>query len=244
MGRKIFEIRDGAVFVSVRRFGRLRERRVSLSSLNLDYGTVAQRNHGAIVYSLGGVMLFGGISWALWHLRSLPAGAGMLLLYLPTIALGLSLISLIRWCPRMEFYVFTNHWRRQALAIMRERAQGEACDEFVRKLVVSIEADQATTPPANLADLLAAQEGGVESSDGLAGGFQKWRASLAFGVMACALPLVPPAAHYLGALLFPLVFAFCVAAALFCVLSFAAKEPRRWWSLLGLASSLVPPFFS
>jgi hypothetical protein len=135
------------------------------------------------------------------------------------------------------FYQFRNHWGNPIFNIVRERKQARECDAFVAQLVQCIELLANEVPPAPE----ARADGGSALSTTV--GQDRWKVSIILGAFAAALPLWQGALHYLGDMAFPFVFLVCVVGVAMGVLSFLAKETWRWLALVGMALSLVPPFF-
>ena len=147
------------------------------------------------------------------------------------------------WIRRVEFFEFRNHWGKPVLHIIRERKQAADCAAFITALVAHIELAQSDLPPEERTKLLRQLVDDSTGASGLRPGQDKWKVSIGLGVLAVVFPLVPAVNYSSDPSLFPIIFLLCVGGAGFSIFSFLAKEPRRWWSVLGLVLSLIPAYF-
>ena len=142
--------------------------------------------------------------------------------------LGLALQGL----PPLQFYVFRNHWGRDAFQIAREGTHLTECDIFVQELQRCIAIASGEAPPRESDEVLAPAPAAPP---------QKWLLGLVCGGTAAVLPWLP---NFVGfGFGFVVVFFLTIGALIFSVYSFSAKEKLRWLSLLGAVLGLVPPLF-
>lgn len=243
LGRVIFQIRDGCLFISSQHFGRQIEDRVDLRSLTSNYEARAVRLYSWLVICLAGCLLCAVVMWGLWRQTTVPRDALLIFGTWAAMSFGVCLLGAIRATPRLFFYVFSNQWGNPALNLIRESRQAAECDAFVAELVAHIELAQSGLDQAARVRLLSELDTIVDESLGQAPDADKWKLSIGLGVLAVGLPAFPGLVEYSAGLLFPLIFLFCVGGMGFSYYSFLRKEPQRWWSLLGGALSLIPPIF-
>ncbi|HVU17983.1 MAG TPA: hypothetical protein VHD32_13740 [Candidatus Didemnitutus sp.] len=243
LGRVIFELRDDALSFSQRRFGRRIEGQIPLRRLAPECETRAISPTRPLTISLIGAFLSGGLAWGIVQSPSIPAGAAAYLAEWPGIVCVICIVRAIRWSRRIEYYRFNNIWKRPVLHIIREKAQAAECDAFVAALIRQIELAESDLSPDERAALLAeAREmPATQSASGLV--LSRWKGSIALGILACLLPLPPPIRAGFGGLLLPVVIVLCAGGASLSVFSFLSKERGRWFGLIGLLLSLVPPAF-
>lgn len=157
--------------------------------------------------------------------------------------LAASLVNAIRFTPRVEFFTFLNQWGWPAFSIVRAKRQAAECDAFILTLVAAIELAHSEMPEADRKDALRPLLDELQSSAVAPGDIPQWRLSLATGLAAVLLPILPGVIVAWGDLLFFIEFPLCVVAMAFGLLAIWNREPRCWWGLLGVALGLVPLFF-
>lgn len=238
----IYQIRDDWLQVSARGLvGRFTDYGFELRRIDPNYEPRITRNYLLLIIPLIILALCLVAIWGLMHQSSLPEGSPVLFYQWPVTWGVLSLFAAIRGSRRIEYYQFKNRAGRPILSIIREREQAKECAAFITTLIAHIEIAQADVTPEERTKMFRSL--GSESFVGLDAepGLDLWKVSIALGVLASGLPLVPRLDYYLP--LFLIVFPLCVGAAALCVFSFTTKESKRWWSVIGLVLSLVPPLF-
>jgi hypothetical protein len=244
LGRVIYQIRDGALYISVSKFGRgFEEHRVDLRRLSPDYKPLTFRLNFVLGLVGGFLVLCCLALWGLHRQTLIPEGAVGWLMHWPIYGIAFSLIAAVRFSRRFECFQFFDNWDKPALVIIREPAQAQECEAFVLALVSHIELARSNLPAAEREAVLRQLE---RESAGLPAAGQDlayWKLSLVFGGLAVGIPWVPGLAYYFDLLHFMLVFWLCVGGAACCVFSYQKKESGRHWSVLGLLLSLIPPFF-
>lgn len=242
-GRAIFEISRDEVHVSSWMLGRRGELRVPVRELSPNYVPGSVRIYTALYGSLAGVLVCSATLWLLYRTDAVPEGPQGFLAHWPLIGLAASLVNAIRFTPRVEFFTFCNQWGRPVFSIVREKKQAAECDAFILTLVAAIELAHSEMSEADRKDALRPLLDELQSSAVVSGDVPKWQLSLATGLAAVLLPLLPGVIASWGDLLFFVEFPLCVVAMAFGILALWNREPRRWWGLLGVALGLVPLFF-
>ena len=244
IGRVIYQIRDGHLQISASKFGRgFNECRLALRSLNPNYTPRFVRLYALLVIPFVLALLCGVVIRGLFH-QTLIRQEALIYIYQWPVTFGVVfLILAIRGIRRVEFFEFRNHWGKPVLHIIRERKQAAECAAFITVLVAHIELAQSDLPPEERTKLLRQLVDDSTGASGLRPGQDKWKVSIGLGVLAVVFPLVPAVNYSSDPSLFPIIFLLCVGGAGFSIFSFLAKEPRRWWSVLGLVLSLIPAYF-
>jgi hypothetical protein len=238
----IYQIRDEQLWVSERAlFGKFKDRKLPLRQLDPDYRPCIARSYALVIIPLSGAALGAAAIWGLQKQSFLPQESLMLIYEFLVVLSGFLLLVAIRGSRRIEYYQFTNLAGRSVLSIIREREQNEECAAFIMSLVAHIELAQADLSPGEHDKLLGRLVKDATAPAIPAPGEALWKKSIAFGVLASGLPLVPNLADYLP--LFEITYGLCFIGAVCCVYSFMSNEPNRWWSLLGMILSLIPPYF-
>lgn len=239
----VYQIRDGHLFISARPLvGRFKEYRLDLRSLDPDYQPLITRNYALLIIPLITLLLCAAALWGLMHQTLLPGGALHGLYQWPLVGFVSSLVAAIRGSRRIEYFQFKTRWGTPALTIIREREQTEECAAFITTLVGHIEVAQSELSPEERRKLLRRLEEENPITPTIESGVALWKMSLAAGALAFALPWLPNQEYYFAGFIFPLVFILCVCGAACSVYSFLYKEPKRWWSAVGLVLSLIPVF--
>jgi hypothetical protein len=242
-GRAIFEISRGEVLVSSWISGRQSVFRIPVRELSANYIPGAVRIYAVLYGSLAGVFVCSATLWFLYHSSAVPEGPQGFLAHWPLIGLAASLINAIRFTPRVEFFTFCNQWGRPAFSIVREKKQAAECDAFILTLVAAIELAHREMSEAEQKDALRPLLDELRSSAVVSGDIPKWQLSIAIGLAAVLLPILPGVIASWGDLLFSVEFPLCVVAMAFGIIAIWNREPGRWWGLLGVALGLVPLFF-
>lgn len=242
-GRAIFEISRDKIHVSSWLLGRRSELRVPIRELSSKYVSGSVRIYAVLYGSLAGVLVCSAALWLLYHTDAVPEGPQGFLAHWPLIGLAASLINAIRFTPRVEFFTFCNQWGRPVFSIVREKKQAAECDAFILTLVAAIELSHSEMSEADRKDALRPLLDELQSSAVVSGDIPKWQLSLATGLAAVLLPILPGVIASWGDLLFLIEFPLCVVAMALGILAIWNREPNRWWGLLGVALGLVPLFF-
>lgn len=243
INRVIFQINDGHLLVSTKPLvGPFQEHRFALRNLDPDYRPGFTRNYALLLTPLVLAVLCAGVFRGLWQQSLLPREAIRVPLMYSAIWFAASIAGAIRGSRRIEYFQFNNIWKRPAVFIIRERSQSAECADFIAALVAHIEVAQSDLPAAERKLLLERLVDDRGTAANAQPGQNLWLASIWLGIFAVVFPLL------LGGLsqdpsLFPIMFLLCVGGASLCIFSFLANEPRRWWSVVGLVLSLLPPFF-
>jgi hypothetical protein len=244
LGRAIFQIRDGALYISLARLsGGFNELHFDLRSLDPKYKPVAVRLNFQLLVS--GVVLFL-CSFALWGLYQqslIPQEALGYFRQWPVYGIVLSLIMAIRASSRVECFLFSDHWGKPKFFIVRERRQTVECEAFIDALIAHIGIAQSSLPGNEREAVLRKLSLEEVAAPQTELDVPYWKLSLVLGILAASIPWIPNLAYYFVGLEFMLVFSLCVGGAVFCAFSYTTNESNRHWSLLGLILSLIPPFF-
>jgi len=147
--------------------------------------------------------------------------------------------GVVRATPRTEYFQFYDQWKKPAFFIVREKAQAQECDAYVRLLLDEIERVNrgekgAPTKAAPISTVFL-----PPPQDTYIAREIRWQISLIMGGLAVGVPLIPKASEYLGDLLF-IQFVVCSLTGLVCAfLSYQSKERFRHLALIGAALSLL-----
>ncbi|HWA24935.1 MAG TPA: hypothetical protein VG734_04600 [Lacunisphaera sp.] len=247
--RTIYQIRGNELAISVLnpRGNGFSEFLVDLRTVDSNYQPRAVRLYllvlipGAVAV-LSGLVIWGLMqAWGLKQLAVVPREVMVHFLLWPAIIFAMSLAFAIRGTRRVEYYQFLNQWKRPAFQIICEREQRAECAAFISALVAHIELAQSDLPEAERRSLLERVAAETHEQPAPATNGWRWKLSLGCGALAAGLPLWPGSAGdtSLVVILFPL----CALGLIATWLSFAKREPGRWWSLAGAALALFPPFF-
>lgn len=241
IGRGIFLLREDTLEVTVSSFGTKSSNRHLLRSIDLDYQLVAHRFWILILAPL--VLGIAAASAAVWILNrpTLPAD----LAFFPGLFALALLVSSFRGIPRVELFLFLDHWRKPLFFIVRERHQSSECEAFLSVLVERIESLERGSPPAS-SPIQSRDSSAVKlpEADGdriSLAGQHRWVAAIGCGMLSAGFPIVAPDEW---ANLTLMVVLFATASGLtFGVMSFLAKERWRLLAVIGIALSFVAPLF-
>jgi hypothetical protein len=243
----IFQIRGDQLAISITRHsGGFDEQVIDLRTVDPNYQPLAVRLDRLVAIYGTIAVLSAAVVWGLWQLTSyvpfVPRETFLHFFLWPSLFFAIAFAQSIQSSRRMEYYVFNNQWKKPAFRIICERSQRDECAAFISILVARIELAQSGLPGDERARLLAQFE--AETPLPARPVFNtRWKWSIAFGALATGLPPIPGLVEASGGWAFPVVFVLCAWGLCLSVYSFLGKEPGRWWSLLGAALSLVPPFF-
>jgi len=240
VGRTVFQIRGDQLEIYARNFGRRASGRIPLAQISSDYELVARRFPVLIYAPLGTAALSYALIYAAFHQTTVPREIATG----PIVFFAISVLAVFRGVPRLEIFVFQDFWRRPLFYIVRESGQADACNAFVAALLDRIQAAETGEPvdpttPSEFASSLPKQ--GLAAVFG--SGQNRWWLALVAGIVSAG---VPPALQDLPAFdpyMLPLVIFASIGGLLCGTLSFVARERHRYWSLLGMAFSLVAPLF-
>lgn len=239
IGRGIFLLREQTLEVTTSVFGVNSARMFSLSSISPDYQPVAQRFWILILVPLIlTVLALAAVSWILHDDRIQDT----LAIYPLMLAIVWTIVT-FNGVPRVELFVFFDHWRKPLFYIVREPAQRTDCERFIAALVDRIEMvahgqrQEARHPISPIASAVK-----LASSDSAVGlkREDRWKLSIGCGVLAAAFPLIRLGGEWIEITFFVEMLGIA-GGLLFGVLSFLAKERLRLLALFGLGLALIAP---
>lgn len=240
----IFQIRDGRLLISERRFlGKFQDRELDLRWVSPDYNPGIARNHTAVVIFFLLAVISGAATWGVFHQTVIPREATFYTIQWPAGLFVIFFASAIRWSRRIEYYAFNNKAGELVLVIFREPEQADECAAFIATLVAQIEIAQGDLNPEEKSRLLASIGANRSFNPPVVPGLALWKLAIVSGLLAAALPLVPNLDHYLAGFLFPVVFLCCAGGVSLSAFSFLVNERMRWLSAVGAILALIPPFF-
>jgi hypothetical protein len=238
----IYQIRDGQLWISERElWGKFKDRKIDLRQLDPDYTPLIARNYALLLIPLIGAVFCTAAIWGLWQQSFLPQEALFLINAALYVFLGFLLLAAIPGSRRIEYFQFNNFAGRPVLSIIREKEQAKECAAFITALVAHIELAQSDLSPEEHNKILSQLEADATATPIASLGPSLWKRSIFFGVLASGLPLVPNVEIYLP--LFEITSVLCGMGAVCSVYSFMNKEPGRWWGIIGMVLSLIPPYF-
>lgn len=244
LGKKIFQIRDGVLEVTAYRLGaKFGEHRFDLQTLDPDYQPRTGRLHVLLIFGGVGLVLALAVLWGLYNQTFIPREALTYFYYWPASMLAVSLAWVVYGTRRVEYYVFCNHWKKPVFDIVRESGQADECARFILALVEHIKLAQSELPAAERQIRAQAITRELLPSAPPPPAWRKWKLSILCGSLACVLPLIPGLVDLIHPFLLLIVFGLCAGGVAWCYFSFDAREPRRWWSLVGAGLSVIPVFF-
>lgn len=238
LGRVVFTLRDDELEVMTQFFGNRFERKIPIRSIATDYHAVAHRSTRLIVLFLilAGVCIF--LARLAFTQSVLPTIVGI---YPTMFAVGFA-AGALAFARRLEGYQFTDRWQRPLFVILREHDQIEECDAFVRELLDRIERQDAGLPLGNGREppQRAASAVRVGTGEGEEAPAAQWKRAIIAGVVAAGYPLAFFRMPELAEFSLPVFIVASTAALMTSGLSFVRNEPRKYWSLLGLALCAIP----
>jgi hypothetical protein len=246
IGRVIFRIRDGALFISALPLikGESRtEYRMDLRQLDSNYTPRIARDHALLAIPALVVLLMVSGIWALRRQTYFPQVSLVFFYEILVVGFISSLVLAIKGSRRIEYYEFRNHWGKTLLNIICEREQKADCDEFIQELVSHIEIAQSDLPAKERSLILAELDGESKPAPHLDPSWPRWSLCIALGALGSGLPLLPGEALSVDPSVIIFVFPLCVGGLIAGYFSFQKRESKCWWSIVGLILSLLPPFF-
>jgi hypothetical protein len=241
LGRSIFALRGETLELTSHLWGRKNELRFPLRSISADYDLQASRFPRVIALHLVLALVCFDATY-----RLLMAGTWPQILAMYSGIFGLMfLLAGLRFVRRVEYFIFRDHWKHPLFSILREREQTDECDAFVRELLDRIERAESGLPPDQSPSeppkpVSAVRLPADDAHDPPLN--HRWLLSLIAGVVSTVFPIATePFVASPTAL--AVVIIFSTGGILAGWLSFAAKEPKRYWSLAGVLLSLVPIAF-
>lgn len=241
IGRNYYRLKPDCIEISLL-WWRGGDRRFLLRSISLDYSRGAHRFH--YLYIIPGIVAALALSFITLVL-SQDVMPHTIIIHASFFLIG-GVVGVIRGVPRVEYFQFYDHWRRPMFYIVREGANAEECDDFVREFLDRVERAHNEETHVEMAASPLAPVSAVHlpsAHDAYFSGEIKWQFAIVFGVLAAGLPLVPRLDASLAGLLFMIVFGCTLGGLVMAVLSYQAKERWRHLSLVGAVLSLIPPFF-
>jgi hypothetical protein len=233
--------------VELRNFG-LRSSAVHpLRTISADYTLAARRVHFLYVVPLVfGAVCFFMIRAMLNH--PLPEGVNTLIIY-PMMFLGAAAVAVLRGLPRIELFVFYDHWRKPLFYFVRETSQRAECDAFIQELLSRIEqSDCEPDPPTaeTAAPALPDRPSAVvmprDASINVFGASQpRWIISVICGIIAFEFSQFANQITDDPAVYFLVIMPTVGGALVFGVLSILAKEQKRFLSLAGMLLGIAGP---
>lgn len=222
-------------------FGTKSSKRYLLRSIASDYQLVAHRFWILIIAPLVlGIAAAGAAVWILGR-PTLPADLAIL----PALFALALLVAALRGIPRVELFVFLDHWRKPLFFIVRERHQSTECEAFLSVLIERIECLERnalpTSTPSQPHDSSAVKLPEADGDRISLAGQNRWVIAIGCGMLSAGFPIVAPDEW---ANLTLMVVLFGTMGGLSSgVMSFLAKERWRILAVIGIALSFVAPLF-
>lgn len=240
LGRTIFRMRGDQLDIDVWRFGLRGRSSFALRSLSPDYEIRAVRVHWLYLWPAFVALVAGVI---IYLMLSVPFPFRSLVIY-PGIFLAVGVAGFVHGLKRVEFFLFSDHWKRPVVQVLREPGETKACDAFVTELIYRIEQSNAGLPILVTPEDSASPRSAVrlpllpEDSRPAAAG-NCWLLAIVCGFLGAAPLAVPPLADRGGEGLLLLMFLLIVAALVYAALSYAQRERHRHRALIGAILALV-----
>jgi hypothetical protein len=241
IGRGIFLLRKDALEVTISSFGTKSSNRYLLRSIAPDYQLVAHRFWILIIAPL--VLGIAAASAGVWILSrpTLPADLAIL----PALFALALLVASFRGIPRVELFLFFDHWRKPLFFIVRERHQSTECEAFLSVLVDRVECSEHGSPPSSPTlqprDPSAVRFPEADGERLSLAGQHRWVATVGCGILSAGFPIIAPD-EWANLTLMTVLFSTAGGLA-FGVMSFVAKERSRLLAVIGIALSFVAPLF-
>ena len=245
VGMSIFMLRADHLDVTVYHFGAKSSRQIPLKSISSEYQLMAQRFWYLILVPLVLAAACIGVAYAILSEEALPH---IWTIYVVIFFVS-AVVATLRGVPRVEVFVFFDHWKKPLFFIVREAAQAEECNAFVHDIIDHIEERESDSPKTRSAHATGQSPGAaaaalrVAPKNRLARSEPHWMIALASGIFSAGYPLLAERVTGLGDWMFHMVFLGTFGGLLFGVLSFLAKERMRLLALVGMAFGLIAPVF-
>jgi len=246
IGKAVFILYSETLEVTTHRLGARNVQVFPLHTLSADYHRTAERFYSIIVIPL---VLAGACMWLINVLlvADHPLAEGFLIYpFVGFFAFGW---AALRGVPWVELLVFSNRGGHPVFYIAREKDQVDECDAFVDALLDHVEMIRQGVSPEDIREKKRRSESSVHlpgrSKGRVFGPTEgRWKLSLAAGVISSGFQPLVENTVTLHDWILPVVLFSTIAALLFGVLSFIAKERLRYLAVFGMALSLVAPIFS
>lgn len=228
-GRTIFVLRDHELEITAGEPGQQQIRTIPLTTISSEYEAREQRFNAAVI-----VLYVSAAAGAVLAIH-LGAKGDPFRFFAVSAALmaGVFALAGARLIPRMEYFEFSDQWRRPLFAVVRERGQIAECEAFVHDLLNRMERAgapaevQGAEPPAAVADEIDSEPE------------WRWQAALVIGLVGLTATAAANYVPDVGIVAFVLLSFGSACAAVLTWQSFTEKERHRHWSLLGVVFLLV-----
>lgn len=239
-GRAIFELTACDLTISTRFVGRRQETTTELRCLQAEPRRRSVRMTGVLIFCGAIAVLSVMVLRLVWIA---PEGLRGGLAFYPLLFLGVSLVTAIRYTPRLELIEFHDHWGRCKISIVRERHQQDECDTFIAALAARIALAQAEISSEQRRQLLREEAPAQLSGPGEARYSLNSKLSVILGLAATLLPPAPFVSTLLADMMLPIVV-LCSTGSIACAsLSILNKEKGRWLAVIGFFIGLLPVVF-
>lgn len=242
-GRTIFVLRSDMLEVSSHLLGHKSIHHIPLRSISPDY-ELSSRSliRGVIIWGAAAAICFALFFLVLFRWQ-LPGAVA----HYPAYGGVFCLLLALQFLPRLEYFTFTDHWHRELFSILREKTQADECDAFVCDLLDRIEliggdasAGRSETAPPKRNFVSAVKVPGdaePRRKD------SRWRLSMAMGLISLTFPIAALWLSHLDPFTLPVVVASSTIGICAGILSLKDREPRCFWSAVGILLCLIPLFF-
>lgn len=246
IGRIAYQIRDHVLYISAfpeRANSPRREYKLDLRRVDTNYTPKVTREYWLLIFPAITLLLFTAGIWFLRRQTLIPQYP--LFYFYEVLAVGFvtSLVLAIRGSRRIEYYEFKDHWGKPLLNLVCEPEQRADCTAFIQELVVRADLARSDTPPEERVRLLALLDREPKPASTVEASLPRWSLAIVLGALAAGIPLLPGASLDVDPSIIVLIFPLCIGSLAGCYFSFQAKEPKRWWGVLGATLALLPPFF-
>jgi hypothetical protein len=230
LGRSIFALRGDQLEITSHLFGRKSETEIPLRMISSNYEVDARRYFVLIIVPL--LFAIGCITIFCLLLRQ-EAWPQMFAMY-PAMFTVMFVWIALKHVPRVEYFTFTDHWKKPLFSIVRERAQSNECEAFIRELLERIERTEKGLSPVESPNTPVVDEDYDQPRE------QRWLLSILAGGVATGFPLISQVLPEVAALTLAVVLAATTCGLIAGVQSFIRKERMKYGALLGIALSVLP----
>lgn len=233
-GRTIFLLHADSLEVSSHLFGQRSSSTFPLTTISNDYEIRAQRNLGLVA---AGLVVAGVCLSVLRFMLHQEGEFWRMFMYPPGMLLVASLIFTIAHYPRLEFFTFTDHWKRPLFSILRESEQAKECNAFVATLLDRLDENPKGESALDIPTERLIEEAPLQTC---------WLLAVIAGFIAASYPLLhfaPPPIDELTFLSLPVVIVAETTAVFATGHSFSRKERRRHFCWLAVIFCAVPFLF-
>lgn len=242
-GRSVFTLRGSDLDIHSNTFGRKAAAVIPLRSLSADYTVSAVRVPALIWWPL--VLAAG--CFGLFHLIIDYDIVPVLIGTYPIMFALVFVWAALKGIARVEYFTFTDQWKKPLFSILRERGQEQDCDAFVTELLERLERldnGLAAEPAASVAAPVSSVR--LSSDDDTQRETRRenrWIWAMAAGVVSTAFPIAVFHEPDLNVFSLPVVVVASTGGLIAGVLSFTEKERRKYWAIVGIALCIVPVLF-